>query len=592
MALDPALTPQPGDPATGYISPQDVQTAITNTVNAAIAALPPTPPAGLDQAAVQALIDAAIQTLDVPTMISTAVQAAMHSVVVGVTAGPPGTIHVVTGAGATTDVPVGVGADDVQDISLQSLGGARTGDDWQPGMSIDKGQFITHGGTLFYSLTDNNTETPNPAGDHDWRTFTGLAQYLTDVGAGMGGGGGAAGLVVKGAVANAAALPAGAAAGDMWITADDSHVHVSDGANNWTDVGQIQGPAGPAGADGADSTVPGPAGPAGPAGPKGDQGDKGDKGDQGDAGPAGPAGTTPNLGVLFDSFVWPSDWNAGADYTTGDIVIHGGLLYVATANNAAGEEPTVDADWSLITLNELFRLATAAGGGGPAWLPAAIGTDDQVLRVNTGATAAEWVTLNVAEAPVFLTDTGAPGAHNRPAETNAPNGSLYARNDIAHEMYLKMGGTWHQIDRPDVTIPMMVLDNGRDPQPTEGVTGAWFLNTIDRSVWLKLSGAGWAKQGHLGMDTDVLFDNMAPPADWEAASAYNDHDVVVHAGHLWIARVATAAGEEPGVDPKWRSLTLETLWTTGHNALSKQELQTPTAAATDFPDFKTKIAAL
>lgn len=47
---------------------------------------------------------------------------------------------------------------------------------------------------------------------------------------------------------------------------------------------------------------------------------------------------------------------------------------------------------------------------------------------------------------------------------------------------------------------------------------------------------------------------------WAAGTAYAEHDVVLHNGHYWIARAAASAGEEPGVDGKWRPLTLPELW--------------------------------
>lgn len=64
-------------------------------------------------------------------------------------------------------------------------------------------------------------------------------------------------VVIKGSVANAAALPmVGNTIGDGYITDNDGHLHVW-GGSSWTDVGLVRGPAGPTG----------PAGATGPAGP-------------------------------------------------------------------------------------------------------------------------------------------------------------------------------------------------------------------------------------------------------------------------------------------------------------------------------------
>ena len=80
---------------------------------------------------------------------------------------------------------------------------------------------------------------------HDGVTFV----YADDTGAGSPGwirAGGSASLSIalKGSVANAAALPNGAAAGDVYITLDDDQGNVSDGQGNWAKVGPIRGPRG------------------------------------------------------------------------------------------------------------------------------------------------------------------------------------------------------------------------------------------------------------------------------------------------------------------------------------------------------------
>jgi microcystin-dependent protein len=106
------------------------------------------------------------------------------------------------------------------------------------------------------------------------------------------------GIQLEGVVANAAALPGGALAGESYVTADNNHVNVSDGLGGWTDAGPIVGPAGPTGPTGpagADGAV-GPAGPAGPTGPTGPMGPAGDG--------SAPTGTI----VMFGGTVAPAGW--------------------------------------------------------------------------------------------------------------------------------------------------------------------------------------------------------------------------------------------------------------------------------------------
>ena len=121
------------------------------------------------------------------------------------------------------------------------------------------------------------------------------------------------GIVIKGSVANHAALPAsGNTSGDVWVTTDTGHGWAWNGTV-WVDIGPIQGPVGatgppgtpgPTGPPGADSTVPGPTGAQGPQGPQGPTGPTGSPkaiqvttGGTGPQGPAGPTGPQGNPGA-------------------------------------------------------------------------------------------------------------------------------------------------------------------------------------------------------------------------------------------------------------------------------------------------------
>lgn len=88
------------------------------------------------------------------------------------------------------------------------------------------------------------------------------------------------GIDIVGTVANEAALPNGAASGDIYIANDTGNGWLSDGANGWTDLGPIRGPQG----------LEGPTGATGPAGSDGTDGTDGAKGNTGDTGASGSNG--------------------------------------------------------------------------------------------------------------------------------------------------------------------------------------------------------------------------------------------------------------------------------------------------------------
>ena len=132
-------------------------------------------------------------------------------------------------------------------------------------------------------------------------------------------------ITILGSVVNSASLPGSATAGDGYLTQDNGHLWVWDGAA-FVDLGAIQGPAGdtgptgpagPAGADGATGPAgadgaTGPAGDTGPTGPAGPAGDTGPTGPAGDTGPTGPAGPQGDPG--------PAGQGVPAGGTTGQIL--------------------------------------------------------------------------------------------------------------------------------------------------------------------------------------------------------------------------------------------------------------------------------
>ncbi|MCB0522470.1 MAG: tail fiber domain-containing protein [Lewinellaceae bacterium] len=151
------------------------------------------------------------------------------------------------------------------------------------------------------------------------------------------------GVQIVGSVASAAGLPfpyAGSI-GDMYISQNDGHGHVWNGAS-WDDVGQIQGPAGPAGPAGATGAT-GPAGPVGPTGP---------------IGPTGPAGT----------------------YTAGSGIAIAGDVISATDNSTTNEIQTISLSGTMLSLSNGGGSVTLPTGGAGQWTPSGM----DISNINTG----------------------------------------------------------------------------------------------------------------------------------------------------------------------------------------------------------------
>ena len=126
-------------------------------------------------------------------------------------------------------------------------------------------------------------------------------------------------VVLQGSVANYAALPGGAAQGDLWITLDTGDGWVSDGVGGWANVGQIQGPAGPSGASGYSGTngAAGASGFSGINGAQGVSGYSGISGTNGAAGTSGFSGINGSQGVSGYSGISGSNGTAGASGYSG-----------------------------------------------------------------------------------------------------------------------------------------------------------------------------------------------------------------------------------------------------------------------------------
>lgn len=226
----------------------------------------------------------------------------------------PYDITLLSGNGYTSPVMKGVfhigsnADDDASNIYSFSSSGLDLGVEIHNGATvaihIDNPDFLMGppGRTVGLFIQDNE---PDPEGAGDFPYALWVDTDADEIGVGPPGPTGpmgpqgpqGTGLEVKGVVANAAALPGGALAGDAYITADTGHLHVSDGLGVWTDAGPVVGPTGPSG----------PAGPAGPAGADGAVGPAGPTGADGPVGPSGSSAPTGTI-VMFGGAVAPAGW--------------------------------------------------------------------------------------------------------------------------------------------------------------------------------------------------------------------------------------------------------------------------------------------
>jgi hypothetical protein len=135
------------------------------------------------------------------------------------------------------------------------------------------------------------------------------------------------GLVLKPAVANAAALPSsGNTTGDGRITEDTGHLWTWSGSA-WADSGNIVGPAGATGATG-------PAGSAGAVGATGATGPAGSAGAVGATGATGPAGSAGAAGATGATGPAGSNGAAGATGPTGPTGPSGAVVLTYSISDA------------------------------------------------------------------------------------------------------------------------------------------------------------------------------------------------------------------------------------------------------------------
>jgi hypothetical protein len=205
-------------------------------------------------------------------------------------------------------------------------------------------------------------------------------------------------VVLKGSAATVALLPTGALAGDLYVVLEDGNGYVSDGADNWANVGAIQGPAGTNGTNGIDGVT-------GATGVQGTTGADGSNGTDGATGPQGPAGVDGTNGI--DGVAGTNGTN-GADGATGPQGTAG--TDGANGNDGAmgptGPQGKTGTDGS----NGIDGATGATGLQGPtgadglltAPYASYIDTTDQVT---VNATTAYPITFNVNDAQYGFTHT-------------------------------------------------------------------------------------------------------------------------------------------------------------------------------------------
>ena len=175
-------------------------------------------------------------------------------------------------------------------------------------------------------------------------------------------------LNAKGTVANFAALPAGAAEGDLWITLATGHAYAWDTTTSlWLDMGPFQGPigpignTGPAGPQGVQGNVgpPGSQGVQGAQGVSGPTGSQGVQGDPGPVGPPGPAGTSVAT-TTAANFTQPAvNANVSVTLTSGTGIGAGLILFIG---GGGGYYQVVSIAGAVATCKNLGYAANAGSG--------------------------------------------------------------------------------------------------------------------------------------------------------------------------------------------------------------------------------------
>jgi hypothetical protein len=141
----------------------------------------------------------------------------------------------------------------------------------------------------------------------------------------------------------------------------------------------------------------------------------------------GLAQNTGDWEVVLTSYSIKGDWEIDAEYRTGDVVRHNGILYVARTDHSAGDDPNITAGWQVViegdqyigdwNTTQLYHLNDIAMFKGTAYRATAHSTG-QNPETDVAGAAAYWEVLIQGNSGNVLEQRGDIQIHNGTAEAN------------------------------------------------------------------------------------------------------------------------------------------------------------------------------
>lgn len=278
------------------------------------------------------------------------------------------------------------------------------------------------------------------------------------------------GVIAKGTVANAAALPAAAVGNNGWyyVALDTKHSHISTGTA-WVDLGDFSGA-------------------------------KGDKGDKGDTGNTGAKGDTGDKGIQGDQGIQGLQGVKGDTGLKGDSISFKGHVDVIGDLPSTGQN--VNDTWAVGTLFKYWNgtawadLGDFKGDAGPKGDTGAMGAGIKILGTKatvgdlpaTAAAAGDGYMIGVN----FYVWDGAAFVNVGPIQ--GPKGDVGARGLTGAKG--DQGDKGNTGAKGDVGTKWVVF--ARDPNAADGVLGDYYLNSATQDFFQKTSTTYWAPLGKLG----------------------------------------------------------------------------------------------
>lgn len=289
-----------------------------------------------------------------------------------------------------------------------------------------------------------------------------------------------AGLVPKGTVASASALPTAASGNLGWIyvASDTMHSHVSNGTA-WLDLGSLQGPKGDKG-------------DTGQTGVKGDKGDTGAKGDKGDQGIQGLTGDKGDQGVKGDGF------NA-----KGRVTQDSELPTTGVAKGDTWAVGTHLKTWDGAAWVDYGDFSGAQGIQGPK---GDIGAGIKILGKKDSEADLPASATNIGDGYMigvnFYVWDGSAFVNVGPIQ--GPKGDTGARGLTGAKG--DQGDKGLKGDKGDPGSKWIVF--AREPNTADGVVGDYFLRSDTQDYYQKTSTTAWSSLGKLGGGNvfDAAFD--------------------------------------------------------------------------------------